>query len=326
MRIIVLLQSCASSACVLSEILDGLVGGRVVMLSADAHSALAQVTHACRMAAYKARLSPPAPRKIAEPRDVGHIAPQPASEPAHTLLSISADAREAVLSQLNAADLCQCQLVCKALREEACSDSLWRRLCNCQWAGTHAGAWLSTSRSNPGPEDSRMSGPYTNYRQLYPALLRYDSVVGVWRAPAGNLTSLFRFRWARDCIEGSRLTYTVGPGGPKTSLSVDIGGSGSNAQIEDLTTDECTLAIPPPAPLHRSPSQGAQAAAAVAANRVRLIWMGKFMRQKMLAVAPSTFHHQLACALIAGCRCCSVWDQSKGQLQSRDCTLDGCES
>ncbi len=75
------------------------------------------------MAAYKARLSPTGLTTCDPAND---DLPPPLS-PEQTLLSISADAREAVLANLNAAELCQCQLVCRALRAAAAASSALTR-------------------------------------------------------------------------------------------------------------------------------------------------------------------------------------------------------
>jgi F-box-like len=218
------------------------------------------------MAAYKARLSPAMHESSADTGNAGqfHAAPLPEQ----TLLSISSDAREAVLAHLNAAELCQCQLVCRALRTAAAADSLWRQLCARTWPQTDAAAWLSPSIHGGFQYGKVDDATISNYRQLYPALLRFDSFVGVWREPTGETPSLYCFRWGRGCIEGSRLTYSVGPGGPQASLLRRIFDDNGVIQIEHLTATECTLAMPPPMPLHKSPSQEAQAAAAVANNRV----------------------------------------------------------
>lgn len=290
----------ASSACCVPKALDVVTaGGRKVscrpMRNRIQHTCgVCRFAHACSMAAYKTRLSPSVPRSSAQPRTADPIsAPPTTSEPAQTLLSISADACEAVLSHLNAAELCQCQLVCKALREAACSDSLWRGLCQRTWQDADAAAWLtpgpsampasfrisgsrrdssSSSSSSLASSSLCLAGQFTSCRQLYPVLLQYHSVVGVWRTANGVEPSLFLFRWGHGCIEGTRLTYEMDISSPTASLVVSIGGGSSDAWIKDLADDECTLAIPPPASLHRSPSEAAQAAAAVAANRVRLMF------------------------------------------------------
>lgn len=232
------------------------------------------------MAAYKARISPSKPAAAGSGRTAGATC-MPAVEPApaETLLSIGADAREAVLSHLNAAELCQCQLVCKGLRDAACSDSLWRRLCQRTWQEADPRTWLTSGQSTAGNRSSNhdsntsgraaphVTGPFTCYRQLYPALLWYDGLIGVWRPAAGRDDSLFSFRWGSGCVEAHCFTYSQSSSGAQTSLSVSLGGGGSDAWVSDLRADKCTLAIAPPRRLHRSPSQGAQAAAAVAANR-----------------------------------------------------------
>ena len=219
------------------------------------------------MAAYKARLSP-----------TGLTACDPANDdllpplsPEQTLLSISADAREAVLANLNAAELCQCQLVCRALRAAATADSLWRRLCVQKWPETDAAAWLSPhSTGSFDRDDLGDDASFSTYRQLYPALLRYGTFTGIWRQPAGDTISLYRIRWGRSCIEGSRLVYGTEPSGTGLTDSRTIFGKNSVVRVEHLTANECTLAIPRLAPQHKSPSQGAQAAAAVATNLVRV--------------------------------------------------------
>jgi F-box-like len=222
------------------------------------------------MAAYKARLSPTGFKSSDPATDIGHDLPLPLS-PEQTLLSISADAREAVLANLNAAELCQCQLVCRALRVAATADSLWRRLCVQKWPETDTAAWLSPhSTGSIDCDNLGDDASFSNYRQLYPALLRYGTITGIWRQPAGDTISLYRIRWGRSCIEGSRLVYGTEPSGTGLTDSRTIFGKDSVVRVEHLTANECTLAVPRLAPQHKSPSQGAQAAAAVATNLVRM--------------------------------------------------------
>lgn len=234
------------------------------------------------MAAYKARVSPKAAaRGAAQCRapitDCTEDAPANAA-PALTLLTITDDARESVLSHLNAAELCQCQLVCRGLRDAACGDSLWRRLCQHTWRDTDARAWLtppprhgSTIVSVGGKEHACYAGDadtFSSYRQLYPTLLRYQALVGLWRAADGGAQSLISFRWARGCIRGRRLTYGSGSDGPQLADYMNLSGDGG-VRLRELTDLQCTLErAAPTRRLFRSPSQGAQAAAAVAANLV----------------------------------------------------------
>lgn len=221
----------------------------------------------CNMAAYKARLSPSGPISNDDANDADDHEPLPLSAE-ETLLSISTDAREAVLAHLNAAELCQCQLVCKALRTAATADSLWRRLCVQTWPQTDVTAWLS-AHSAGGFDSDRLGddATFSTYRQLYPALRRYEAIIGIWREPTGDTTSLHRIRWRRNCIEGSTLLYGVGRGGLEASLSRVIFGQNSVIRVEHLTANECTLSIPRLTPV-KPPSEGAQAAAEVAINLV----------------------------------------------------------
>lgn len=259
------------------------------------------------MAAYKARISPLGPAAAAYRRSAGATCmPAVESQPVETLLSISADAREAILSHLNAAELCQCQLVCKALRDAACSDSLWRRLCQGTWREADARSWLTsgvptadTGSSDHGSGTSggaapHITGPFTSYRQLYPALLWYDGLIGVWRPGAGRDDSLFSFRWGSGCVEAHCFTYSQSSSSAQTTLSVSLGGGGGGgtAWVSDLTANKCTLAIPPPRRLHRSPSQGAQAAAAVAANRVSAGPMEQSLTKGCLRCCLMQFAHE----------------------------------
>lgn len=260
------------------------------------------------MAAYKARMSPTAAHRVAVRLSgpvIDSSAPTLADDaPALTLLTITDDAREAVLSHLNAAELCQCQLVCRSLRDAARGDSLWRRLCQRAWVDTDVQAWLAPSSpggsassgaggcgaggSNAGSsgagaesafrgrDDASRGGgdgggaAFSSYRQLYPALLQHQDLIGLWRLAAGSTQAIYSFRWTAGCVRGTKLTYMYSAGGscPQASAFVDVCGDGG-AKITELTDQACTLEKAAPlGPLHRSPSQGAQAAAAVAANRV----------------------------------------------------------
>lgn len=64
--------------------------------------------------------------------------------------------------------------------------------------------------------------------------------------------------------------YGTEPSGTGLTDSRTIFGKDSIVRVEHLTANECTLAVPRLAPQHKSLSQGAQAAAAVATNLVRV--------------------------------------------------------